>query len=88
MAEPQTPLSFSVLGFALRLAYQIAVPLILLVIAGVAADRRYHTSPWLLLAGIGLSLVTSAWAVYRSVKPILTDKPSAPRPPHGNLTGR
>ncbi len=53
------------LGFAWTLGYTIAVPLVVLALAGRFLDRRFHTEPWLLLAGIVLSIVISSIALTR-----------------------
>ncbi|MFA5128649.1 MAG: AtpZ/AtpI family protein [Patescibacteria group bacterium] len=52
------------LSLAWQLGYSIAVPLVLLALLGRILDKRFDTSPWLLLAGVLLSLVISTFAVY------------------------
>lgn len=73
--------TFSALAFSLRLAYSIAIPLVLCTIGGVALDRHYHTKPLFILIGVGVSILFSSYGIYRSVKPILRDL-SKPAPPH------
>lgn len=46
-----------VLGFAWRLGYSIAVPLVVLLFVGRLLDRRLGTHPWFFLGGLGLSFV-------------------------------
>ncbi len=65
--------TFSALAFSLRLAYSIAIPLVLLTIGGVALDRHFHTKPLFLLMGVGISILFSSYGIYRTVKPILSD---------------
>ena len=60
MAQPQrTPGSgiWLVLGFAWRLGYSIAIPLVVLLLGGRLLDRRLGPHPWFLLGGLGLSFV-------------------------------
>lgn len=50
----------SALQMATQLGFTIAVPLVVLALAGRFADQYFGTHPWLLLAGIVLSMVTSS----------------------------
>jgi ATP synthase protein I len=52
------------LSLAWQLGYSIAIPLVILALLGRFLDKRFGTSPWLLLAGVLLSLVISTFAVY------------------------
>lgn len=57
------------LSYAWQFGYTIAVPLVLLALLGRFLDRRLGTSPWLLLAGILLSMMISTIAlVVRALK--------------------
>jgi F0F1-type ATP synthase assembly protein I len=56
--------TWSALSLAWELGYTIAVPIVVLALAGRFADRRLGTSPWLLLAGIFVSIVISTISVY------------------------
>lgn len=56
--------TWSALSLAWELGYTIAVPLVVLALGGRLLDRKLDTSPWLLLAGIFISLVVSSWLVY------------------------
>jgi F0F1-type ATP synthase assembly protein I len=59
------------LGLAWELGYTIAVPLVILALVGRWADQTFHTSPWLLLTGIGLSIMASSLLLVRKFKQII-----------------
>ena len=63
--------SFSALGLAWELGYTIAVPLVALALLGRFLDRKLGTAPWLLLAGILISIAVSSWAVYKKTLDII-----------------
>lgn len=54
----------------LDIGWRIAVPLVILVLAGVYLDKYLHTSPLFLFVGIFLSLATSSFGVYKSIQNI------------------
>ena len=62
---------FSALGLAWNLGYTIAVPVVVLALAGRYLDKKLGTAPWLLLAGILVSIVVSSWAVYKKTLDII-----------------
>jgi len=62
---------FGALGLAWELGYTIAVPLVALAIFGRFLDKKLGTSPWLLLAGILVSIAVSSWLVYKKTLDIL-----------------
>ncbi|MDD5489731.1 MAG: AtpZ/AtpI family protein [Candidatus Moranbacteria bacterium] len=62
---------FSALGLAWELGYTIAVPLVALAILGRFLDKKLGTAPWLLLAGILVSVTVSSWAVYKKTLDII-----------------
>lgn len=64
---------WSALSLAWQLGYTIAIPLVVLALAGRFLDKHFGTSPWLLLAGIFLSLVVSTFAVYYKTVKILSE---------------
>lgn len=72
MGKPQrapTAGFWLVLGFAWRLGYSIAIPLVVLLLAGRLLDRRLGTHPWFLLAGLGLSfLITTVLLFVESLR--------------------
>lgn len=51
------------LGFAWTLGYTIAIPLVVFALVGRFLDRRFGTDPWLLIAGMILSIVISSIAL-------------------------
>lgn len=53
------------LGFAWRLGYSIAVPLVILLLAGRWLDRRLGTSPWFLISGLVLSFIATNVLMFR-----------------------
>jgi LPXTG-motif cell wall-anchored protein len=59
------------LGLAWELGYTIAVPLVALALGGRWLDKKLETSPWLLLAGILLSIAISSWLVYKKTLDII-----------------
>lgn len=63
--------TFQALGLAWELGYTIAVPLVILALAGRLADKWLNSSPWLLLVGVFLSIFISTWLVYRKTKTII-----------------
>jgi hypothetical protein len=65
------PVNFNAWQLAWELGYAIAIPIVVLALVGRWADRAWGTSPWLLLAGIVVSVFISSFMVYRRVKKIL-----------------
>jgi F0F1-type ATP synthase assembly protein I len=63
--------SWSSLGLAWELGYTIAVPLVLFALAGRFLDKKLGTSPFLLLAGILISIGVTSWLVYKKTKEII-----------------
>ncbi len=63
----------SVVSLAWDLGWMIAVPIVLLAFSGTMLDKKFQTSPWFLLGGIGLAFVISAVMVYGKVLRVLAD---------------
>jgi len=63
--------SFSALGLAWQLGYTIAVPLVALALLGRFLDKKLGTSPFLLLAGILVSIGVTTWLVYKKTLDII-----------------
>jgi ATP synthase protein I len=63
--------SWSALGFAWELGYSIAVPLVVFALAGRLLDKYLNTSPWLLLVGLLLAIVSSSYIVYKKTVKIM-----------------
>lgn len=59
---------WSALNLAWELGYTIALPIALLGFGGAWLDKKFGTSPWIILLGIAISLLVSGIAVYRKVK--------------------
>jgi F0F1-type ATP synthase assembly protein I len=47
------------------------VPLVALALGGRFLDKKLGTTPWLLLAGILISIAVSSWLVYKKTLDIL-----------------
>lgn len=62
---------FSALSLAWNLGYTIAVPLVVFALAGRYLDKKLGTSPFLLLAGILLSIGLTSWLVYKKTLDII-----------------
>ena len=52
------------LGLAWELGYTVAIPIIIFALGGRMLDTKLGSSPWMLLAGIGVALMISGTAVY------------------------
>ncbi len=65
--------TWSLLGFAWELGYSLAIPIVVLIIAGRLLDKKFGTSPWLLLTGVILSLFTSTLTVYSKATKIIAE---------------
>jgi F0F1-type ATP synthase assembly protein I len=72
MIPSRSPL-WRALGLVGQLGFTIAVPLVVLALVGRLADKHYGTSPWLLLAGIGLSIIISSLALVRKFSALMRD---------------
>lgn len=66
--------TWSALSLAWELGYTIAVPLVILAFAGRWLDRRFDTSPWLLLSAIFVSIPISTIVIYMKVMKIIDKK--------------
>ena len=64
---------WSAISLAWQLGYTIAIPLVVLALVGRILDKRFGTSPWLLLVGIFLSIIISTFAVYFKTVKILKE---------------
>ena len=59
-----------ILSLVGQLGFIIAIPLVLLALAGRYLDKVWHTSPLFLLVGMGLALIISSAVVWKMVKEI------------------
>jgi F0F1-type ATP synthase assembly protein I len=55
----------SVISLAWDLGWMIVVPIVVFATGGAFIDKSIGTSPWMLLGGIGLSLIITSVMVYR-----------------------
>ncbi len=78
MDKVQRNVLWQALNIAWELGYTIAIPLVLLALAGRWADGFFHTSPWLLLAGMVLAIVSSSILLIRKFSKLLREIPSSP----------
>ena len=62
------------LALAWNLGYTIAIPLIVFAVGGRWLDKKLESSPWMLLAGIGVALIISGTAVYWKTIKIINEK--------------
>lgn len=67
------------LGFAWRLGYSIAVPLVILLALGRYLDRRLGTEPWLLITGLVLSFVMTNILMFREAVRVMKQAEAADR---------
>jgi len=59
------------LNLAFQLGYMIALPLVGFALSGRLLDKKFGTSPWLLLAGITSSLIVTSWIIYIKISKII-----------------
>lgn len=65
--------TWSALSLAWQLGYSIAIPLVVLALGGRLLDKKFGTSPWILLSGVILSLFISTFLVYSKTIGILSE---------------
>lgn len=61
------------LGLLGQLGYIIAIPLVILALTGKFVDKKYGTSPWVLITGMFFSLVISTIWVYKKTLIIMKE---------------
>lgn len=73
MAEPDNRQGglWVALGFAWRLGYSITIPLVILLLVGRWLDKKFGTSPWLLIAGLVLSFITTNILMFREAMRVM-----------------
>lgn len=62
---------FSPFSLAFELGYTIAIPIVALGLVGRLLDKKFDSSPILLLAGILLSIIISSIGIYKKVVRII-----------------
>jgi len=65
--------NLNVWTLAWGLGFDIAVPLVVFALVGRLLDKSLGTSPWLLLLGIVLAIISSTYIIYRKVSRIIKD---------------
>ena len=65
--------NLNVWTLAWGLGFDIAVPLVVFALFGRLLDKSFGTSPWLLLLGIVLAIISSTYIIYRKVSRIIKD---------------
>lgn len=58
-------------GTILSLSWQLLVVVVVPFLGGHYLDTRYHTEPWLTLAGLALALALAVLVTYRSYQTLL-----------------
>lgn len=61
---------WQVLGIVGQVGYIIALPAAGFAYLGAILDNKFHTSPWLVIAGLGLAILSSSIWVFRMLKKI------------------
>lgn len=61
---------WQVLNICGQLGFVIAIPAAGFAYLGAILDKKYHTSPWLVIAGLGLAIFCSSIWVWRMLKKI------------------
>ncbi|NTU70019.1 AtpZ/AtpI family protein [bacterium] len=64
----------SIPGVILEIGYEISIPLVLCVIAGVWLDKKFGTLPLFLLLGIFISLFATGFGIYKVLKKFLKEQ--------------
>ena len=62
------------LSLAWELGYAIAIPLVVLALGGRWLDRKFDTSPWMLLVGVIVSIPISTAVIYMKMVKIIGKK--------------
>ena len=73
MAEKKND-DFNLYAYSLEIGFRISIPLVLFILAGIWADKQFHTGHTLLFAGIGLSLVTSVLGIKQTIDNLKDNK--------------
>lgn len=71
--EKEKSLFWQAVGLAWQFGYTITIPLIALVLAGRFLDKKFDSSPLLLLTGIVLSMIFSSIVLLVKVKKVMKE---------------
>ncbi|HIP51242.1 MAG TPA: AtpZ/AtpI family protein [Campylobacterales bacterium] len=63
----------SMLSLVWELGYMIAIPIVVLAVGGAWLDKKMGTSPWMLLLGVGSSIIMTSFMVYSKVAVLMSD---------------
>ncbi len=66
--------AWSAMSLAWEMGYSIAIPLVLSALVGRFLDKKFGTSPWLLLVGILLAIISSTYIIYKKTTDIMNKK--------------
>jgi F0F1-type ATP synthase assembly protein I len=66
--------NWSVFSLALELGYIVAIPIVVLALAGRWIDKKLDSAPWFLLLGIVISIIISTYLVYKKTVSIIDNK--------------
>ena len=69
--KPEPPVDWNAYRLVFEVGYTVAIPLVLFALGGRFLDKKLDTAPWLLLAGVVVSVFISSFLVYRKVSKIL-----------------
>lgn len=73
----QSPFTVGSIGMQfLDTTWRIAVPVVLLVAAGIVADRHFGTKPWLTLLGALLGFMIAGFLVKREIDAVSGAEPN------------
>lgn len=64
----------SVFSLAFELGYIVAIPIVVLALAGRMIDKKLDSSPWFLLLGIIISIIVSTYWIYKKTSAIIDNK--------------
>lgn len=71
--EKEKSVFWQAVGLAFKFGYTITIPLVALVLAGRFLDKKFDSSPLLLLTGIVLSLIVSSFMLLIKVKKVMEE---------------
>lgn len=63
--------SWSAVSLAWELGFTIAIPVVILALLGRFLDKKLGTDPWLILAGVILSVLISSYLIYKKTAEIM-----------------
>lgn len=72
-AEKEKSVFWQAVGLAFKFGYTITIPLVALALAGRFLDKKFDSSPLLLLTGIVLSLIVSSIILLVKVKKVMEE---------------